>query len=114
MLAVAVALELEHAVDEMLEDARAGHRAVLRHMADEEDGDARLLRHAQEPRGRLAHLGHGTGRRADLRRMKRLDRVDDADVRAARASSVAQTVSSPVSARISIARRRRRAGPRAS
>ena len=56
VLAVAVALELEHAVDEVLEDARAGHRAVLRHVADEEDGHPRLLRHAQEARGRLAHL----------------------------------------------------------
>ena len=40
---VAVALELEHAVDEMLEHARAGDRAVLGHVADEEGGDVRLL-----------------------------------------------------------------------
>ena len=41
---VAVALELEHAVDEVLEHARAGDRAVLRHVADEEERDAGLLR----------------------------------------------------------------------
>ena len=41
---VAVALELEHAVDEVLEHARPGDRAVLRHVADEERRDARLLR----------------------------------------------------------------------
>src|SRR5438477_221813 len=40
VLAVAVALELEHAVDEVLEHARAGHGAVFRHVADEEDGDS--------------------------------------------------------------------------
>src|SRR5581483_8954241 len=55
MCVVAVALELEHAVDEMLEYARAGDRAVLRHVADEDRRDARLLRDAQEPAGRLAH-----------------------------------------------------------
>ena len=40
MRAVAVALELEDAVDEMLEHARAGDRAVLRHVADEDRRDA--------------------------------------------------------------------------
>ena len=45
---VAVALELEHAVDEVLEHARAGDRAVLRHVADEERRDARLLRDAED------------------------------------------------------------------
>ena len=80
VLAVAVALELEHAVDEVLEDARAGHGTVLRHVADEEDGDSRLLGDAQEPRGRLAHLSDGARRRAELGRVERLDRVDHADV----------------------------------
>ena len=51
---VAIALELEHAVDEVLEHARAGDRAVLRHVADEEESNARLLRQraANEPRPR--------------------------------------------------------------
>ena len=39
MLAIAVALELEDAVDQMLEDARPGDGAVLRDVTDEEDGD---------------------------------------------------------------------------
>ena len=38
--AVAVALELEHAVDEVLEHARARDGAVLRHVADEDRRDA--------------------------------------------------------------------------
>ena len=40
---VAVALELEDAIDEMLEHARAGDGAVLRHVADEDRRDAVLL-----------------------------------------------------------------------
>src|SRR5439155_4633471 len=77
---VAVALELEHAVDEMLEHARAGDRAVLGHVADEEGGDMRLLGDAQEPRRRLSNLGDRAWSRADLRREERLHGVDHADV----------------------------------
>ena len=46
MCVVAVALELEHAVDQVLEHARACNRAVLRHVADEDRRDAGLLRDA--------------------------------------------------------------------
>ena len=53
---VAVALELEHAVDEVLEHARAGDGAVLGHVADEDRGDAVLLRDAQQPARGLADL----------------------------------------------------------
>ena len=48
--AVAVALELEHAVDEVLEHARAGDGAVLRHVADEE----RRRRRPPSPRAAAA------------------------------------------------------------
>ena len=80
MLAVAVALELEHAVDEVLEHARARDGAVLRHVADEEERDAGLLGDAQKAGGRLAHLSDRAGRGAELARVERLHRVDDADV----------------------------------
>ncbi len=80
MCVVAIAFELEHAVDEMLEDARAGDRAVLRDVADEDGRDAELLRRAHEPRRRLAYLRHRSRRRADLRGIQRLHRVDHADV----------------------------------
>ncbi len=40
---VPVALELEDAVDEVLEDTRAGDGAVLRHVAHEHRGHACLL-----------------------------------------------------------------------
>ncbi len=50
-------------------------------MADEDRRDARLLRDAQQAGGGLAHLGDRARRRAELRRIQRLDRVDHADVR---------------------------------
>ena len=76
---VAVALELQDAVDEMLEHARSGDRPVLGDMADEKRRDAGLLGDPQQPRRRLAHLGDGAGRGADLLRPERLHRVDHAD-----------------------------------
>ena len=63
---VAVALELEHAVDEMLEHARARDGAVLRHVADEDRRDAVLLRDAEQAAGRLAHLADRAGRGAHV------------------------------------------------
>jgi hypothetical protein len=53
---VAVAFELEHAVDQVLEDARPRDGTVLRHVADEEGRHAALLGDAQKARSRLAHL----------------------------------------------------------
>ena len=79
---VAVALELQHAVDEVLEHARPRHGSVLRHVADEDRGDAELLGHAKQPARRLANLAHGAGRGAEVLRVERLHRVDHADVRA--------------------------------
>src|SRR5581483_1836101 len=78
MRVVAVALELEHAVDEVLEHAWAGDRAVLRHVADEDRRDTVLLRDAQEPRGGLAHLRDGARRRSELGGVERLHGVDHA------------------------------------
>ena len=77
---VAVALELEHAVDEMLEHPRAGDGTVLRHVPDEDRRDACLLRDAQQPPGRLAHLRDRARGRAELGRVQRLHGVDDAHV----------------------------------
>ena len=77
---VAVALELEHGVDEVLEHARAGDRPVLGHVADEDDRDAARLRKPQQPVGGLAHLRHRPRSRADVGRVQRLHRVDHAHV----------------------------------
>ena len=78
---VAVALELEDAVDEVLEHARAGHGAVLGHVTDEDRRHAVLLGGAQKPRRRLADLRHRARRGAQRGRGERLHRVDHADVR---------------------------------
>jgi hypothetical protein len=64
---VAVALELEHAIDEMLEHARARHGTVLRDVTDEEERHTGLLGDPQESSRRLAHLRHRSRRGADVR-----------------------------------------------
>ncbi len=78
--ALALALELQHAVDEVLEHPRAGERALLRDVADEQHGRARRLRDAHDPRGDLADLPDRAGRAGQLRRVQGLHGVDDADV----------------------------------
>ena len=79
---IPVALELEHAVDEVLEDARPGDRPVLRHMADQEQRDAGLLPDAEQAAGCLSHLRDRSRSRPDVGRVERLHRVDHADCRA--------------------------------
>ena len=73
----AVALEVEDGVDQVLEHARAGERALLRHVADQEAGARRSPCERDEQRRRLAHLADAARRRARARRVQRLDRVDD-------------------------------------
>ena len=65
----------------MFEDARAGQRAVLRHMADDEGGDAVRLGDAQEVDGALAHLRDATRRTLHIRLEDGLDGVDDEQLR---------------------------------
>ena len=76
-----LALEKEDDVNHMLEDLRTGDGPVLRHMTDEEDGDAALLRGAQQLSGRLTHLTDRARSRRDALGIHRLDRVDDDEVR---------------------------------
>ena len=79
---VAVALEVEHHVDEVLEDPRAGDRAVLGHVADDHRGDVARLGHPDQ-RGRdLLDLGDTPGDALDARRADGLHRVDDQQGRA--------------------------------
>src|SRR5262249_44691023 len=56
MRVVPVALELEDAIDEMLEHARARDRSVLRHVPDEYRRDAGRLGRPQQTRSGFAHL----------------------------------------------------------
>ena len=79
-LALVLALELQHAVDQVLEHARPGQCAVLRHVADEQHGDRARLGQPGDPVGDLSDLAHGAGRPAQLRGVERLHRVDHADL----------------------------------
>ena len=73
----ALALEIEHRVDHVLDDARAGDLAVLGDVADEDHRGAGLLGVADQRLRRGAHLGDGAGRRVGDVGPQRLDRIDD-------------------------------------
>ena len=78
---VALALEGEDRVDEMFERLRPGQRAVLRHVADEDDRDPLPLRELHQPEGRLADLADAAGRALELADGRGLDGVDDDELR---------------------------------
>ena len=77
---VPVALELADDVHQVLQHPRPGDRAVLRHVPDEHGGHAALLRHPDEGRRDLAHLGDVAGRAVDRVAGDGLHRVDDQQV----------------------------------
>ena len=77
---VAVALELQHAIDEMFQNAGTGDGSLLCHVTDEKQRDAELLGQPEQASGRFANLGYRSGSGTDFRRVERLDGVDDADV----------------------------------
>ena len=76
--ALALALELQHAVDEVLEHARARERALLGDVADEQHRDVARLGQARDAVGDLAHLADRARRAGQVGRVQRLDRVDHA------------------------------------
>ena len=76
-----VAFEVEHRVDDVLEHPRARERALLGHVADEDQRDALALGEAGELRRALAHLRHRPRRRLQRLRVERLDRIDHGDFR---------------------------------
>ena len=77
MRVMALALEVQHRVDDVLERLRPGEAAFLRDVADEERRDVLRLGREQQLRRRLAHLADAAGRRLHLQREHGLDRVDD-------------------------------------
>ena len=74
---VAVALEVQHRVDHVLEHARPGDRTVLGDVTDDERRDAEVLGDAHQPRRARAHLADAAGRTGELGVERGLDRVDD-------------------------------------
>ena len=75
----ALAFEIEHRVDHVLEHAGARDRAVLGDMADQQHGDAAPLGQFDEGLGRGAHLRHGSRRGIDGVEPHGLDRIDHRD-----------------------------------
>ena len=82
--ALALALEEEHAVHQVLEHARARDGALLRHVADQDDGAVEPLRRLHDRRRRLAHLPDRARRPGHPLGVHGLDRVDHAGLGALR------------------------------
>jgi hypothetical protein len=73
---VALTLEREHGVDQVLEHARPGERALLGDVPDQHRAHRALLGEAHQPVGALAHLRHRPGCRTEVGVEHRLDGVD--------------------------------------
>ena len=80
-LVAALALEVEHGVDHVLEHARAGDLPVLGDVADQQEGAAALLGEADQGLGGGAQLGDRAGRLLEPVDPHGLDRIDDHQVR---------------------------------
>ena len=72
----AVALEVQHGVHRVLEHARAGDRAVLGDVPDEQRGRPAALGPLDQARSDLAHLRHAARDGVEVGRVQRLHRVD--------------------------------------
>src|SRR5688572_8721980 len=74
---MALALEVEHGVDDVLEHFRPSQTAVLRHVTDEHGRNVLPLGGEEKLRRRLADLSDAAGRGLELDREHGLNRVDD-------------------------------------
>src|SRR5688572_32668487 len=81
-----LALEVQHRIDDVLEGLGAGDPTTLRHVADLKYGSAGYLGESHETRGALTHLPDIARRTLELRRVQRLNRVDDERVGLVRGS----------------------------
>jgi hypothetical protein len=76
----AFAFEVQDRVDHVLEDLRAGDRAILGHVTDQEDWRAARLGQLQKAQGALAQLGNAAREGLDVGGHDRLDRVDHREI----------------------------------
>ena len=76
-----VAFEVQHRVDDVLQNARPGEAAVLGHVADQHHRTTARFGPARQVRGAFAHLRDRARRRAELIGVDGLDRIDDRDSR---------------------------------
>ena len=74
---VAVALEVQHRVDHVLQNARPSQRPFLGHVANHHHRHTLLLGQPGELRGAVAHLRHAARGRLQVVAHHRLDGVDD-------------------------------------
>ena len=74
---VAITFQHEHGINEVLQRAWPGERAVLGDMADEQHGHPLVPGKGAQPGCRLAHLADRTRRAIELIDCHRLDRIDD-------------------------------------
>src|SRR3954470_12601624 len=77
MLEHALALEVQHGIDDVLEGFRSSDAATLGDVSDCKDCRLGLLSEAHETRGAFAHLSDVSRRTFQIRCENRLDRVDD-------------------------------------
>src|SRR5438094_1818579 len=74
---MALSLEVQHGIDDVLEGFGAGERPVLRDVADENRRNVLTLCREEKLRRRLADLPDAAWRRLELEREDRLHRIDD-------------------------------------
>ena len=77
----AIALEIKHRVDHVLDQLGPGDLAILGDVPDQHDGAAAHLGKAHQRVGRRAHLGNGAGGSLQPLDPERLDRIDDDEIR---------------------------------
>ncbi len=74
---MALALEIEHGIHDVLERLRTGEIPVLRDVPDEHDRHVPALRCEEQVRRNFAHLADAAGRRLKTDGEDRLNRIDD-------------------------------------
>ena len=75
-MVAALALEIEHGINQMLDRAGTGNLAILGHMPDQQQRRPRCLGVAHQIEGGGAHLCNGAGRSVERRGPDRLDGID--------------------------------------
>ena len=76
MRVMALAFEVEHGVDDVLERLGAGEASLLRDVTDQKRRHVVSLRREEQLRRRLAYLPDAAGRRLQLQREDRLNGID--------------------------------------
>ena len=110
----ALALEVQHHVDEVLEHPGAGDAAVLGDVADQHGGDVLGLGHPDQRGGDLLDLGDPAGDAVDVGGADGLHRVDDQQVGLDRLDVAEHGAEVGLGGEVTARRGRRRCGRRAA